>query len=142
MPKITTFDRQGVRQFRAALEAALGKVAEETGLNVKQTAATYDPTTNRFTLKIEASSADSEKLTFERLALGYGFKAEDYRQKFTTRQGTFTLRGVTPSGCVLALDNTGSNVKFPTRATDAIVKLFHPEHRSWDEKFRDAAKGE
>lgn len=138
--KQLTFDRDGCRDLRAALDSVLAKLGEELGATIKAGNASYDPTTNRISIKIEATAGDTERLTFNRLALGYGFKEEDYGKPFTTAQGTFLLRGVTPSGCVLGTDSHGKGVKWPTKATDSIVKKFHPDHKSWEEKMREAAR--
>lgn len=124
--KNLTFDRDGCRDLRAALDPVLAKLGEELGATIKAGNASYDPTTNRITIKIEATAGDTERLTFNRLALGYGFEEADYGKPFTTTQGTFLLRGVTPSGCVLATDSHGKGVKWPVKATDSIVKRFHP----------------
>ena len=120
MKKVTSFNRQNIRQINSELEAALKQVAEKYGLEVKLGNTRF--TGDNFTTKVQVATVGEGGITMSKEATDFnryktilGFNME-LGQEFQRSGKTFTIVGLKPRSKkypILAKCSDGKTYKLP-----------------------------
>ena len=120
MKKVTSFNRQNIRQINSELEAALKQVAEKYGLEVKLGNTRF--TSDNFTTKVQVATVGEGGITMSKEATDFnryktilGINME-LGQEFQRSGKTFTIVGLKPRSKkypILAKCSDGKTYKLP-----------------------------
>jgi len=120
MKKVTSFNRQNIRQINSELEAALKQVAEKYGLEVKLGNTRF--TGDNFTTKVQVATVAEGGITMSKEATDFnryktilGINME-LGQEFQRSGKTFTIVGLKPRSTkypILAKCSDGKTYKLP-----------------------------
>jgi len=120
MKKVTSFNRQNIRQINSELEAALKQVAEKYGLEVKLGNTRF--TGDNFTTKVQVATVGEGGITMSKEATDFnryktilGINME-LGQEFQRSGKTFTIVGLKPRSKkypILAKCSDGKTYKLP-----------------------------
>lgn len=120
MNTITRFDKPTCQRVRQRFEMRLKEVADELGLKVEFNGGKFTDTTYEPKIKVSVlhtpDGKDAAQAEFEKLALIYGARPEDYGRTFNHGRDTYKLIGFQPS-----------RRRFPIRAknlTNGTEQLF------------------
>ena len=120
MKKVTSFNRQNIRQINSELEAALKQVAEKYGLEVKLGNTRF--TGDNFTTKVQVATVGEGGITMSKEATDFNrYKTilginMDLGQEFQRSGKTFTIVGLKPRSKkypILAKCSDGKTYKLP-----------------------------
>lgn len=120
MKKVTSFNRQNIRQINSELEAALKQVAEKYGLEVKLGNTRF--TGDNFTTKVQVATVGEGGITMSKEATDFNrYKTilginMDLGQEFQRSGKTFTIVGLKPRSTkypILAKCSDGKTYKLP-----------------------------
>lgn len=125
------FSRQSIAELSKAIEAALVEIEVIHGIRVKLQGGNF--TAANATLKLEISSVDEEtgepqdkrSEDFKRCATRYGLNPEDLGRSFSSRQGRYTIVGLSTkaSGYPIFAKNTARKTyKFPAGVVATALK--------------------
>ena len=120
MKKVTSFNRQNIRQINSELEAALKQVAEKYGLEVKLGNTRFS--VDNFTTKVQVATVGEGGITMSKEATDFnryktilGINME-LGQEFQRSGKTFTIVGLKPRSKkypILAKCSDGKTYKLP-----------------------------
>lgn len=120
MKKVTSFNRQNIRQINSELEAALKQVAEKYGLEVKLGNTRF--TGDNFSTKVQVATVGESGITMSKEATDFnryktilGINME-LGQEFQRSGKTFTIVGLKPRSKkypILAKCSDGKTYKLP-----------------------------
>jgi len=120
MKKVTSFNRQNIRQINSELEAALKQVAEKYGLEVKLGNTRF--TGDNFSTKVQVATVGEGGITMSKEATDFnryktilGINME-LGQEFQRSGKTFTIVGLKPRSKkypILAKCSDGKTYKLP-----------------------------
>jgi hypothetical protein len=120
MKKVTTFNRQNIRQINAEMEAALTAIANKYGVDVKLGNTRF--TGDNFTTKVQVATVGESGITmskeatdFDRYKTILGIKM-DLGQEFQRNGKTYKIIGLKPRSKkypVLAECSDGKTYKLP-----------------------------
>lgn len=120
MKKVTSFNRQNIRQINSELEAALKQVAEKYGLEVKLGNTRF--TSDNFTTKVQVATVGEGGITMSKEATDFnryktilGINME-LGQEFQRSGKTYTIVGLKPRSKkypILAKCSDGKTYKLP-----------------------------
>lgn len=120
MKKVTSFNRQNIRQINSELEAALKQVAEKYGLEVKLGNTRF--TGDNFSTKVQVATVAEGGITMSKEATDFnryktilGINIE-LGQEFQRSGKTFTIMGLKPRSKkypILAKCSDGKTYKLP-----------------------------
>lgn len=119
-------DKAQAKALGAATQAALEEVAEKFGLTVKVSGGSFDPAAGTFKPKVEYVAADSERLTFERLAPAFGVDPALYGTTFVEAGRVFTVAELNTRAQrfpLVARDESGRAFKFTDATLERIGKV-------------------
>jgi hypothetical protein len=120
MKKVTSFNRQNIRQINSELEAALKQVAEKYGLEVKLGNTRF--TGDNFSTKVQVATVAEGGITMSKEATDFNrYKTilginMDLGQEFQRSGKTFTIVGLKPRSKkypILAKCSDGKTYKLP-----------------------------
>jgi len=120
MKKVTSFDRQNIRQINSEIESAIKSIAEKYGLEVKLGSTRF--TNSNFTTKLQVATVGEGGITMSKEATDFnryksylGIKM-DLGQEFVRNGNTYTIIGLKPRSTkypVLAKCTDGKTYKLP-----------------------------
>lgn len=94
-----TFDKPTLKALRIALDAALGPVAKQHGIQLRVGNISFTPTT--FTAKLEGAAIQSdgivasrERADYARYCRAFGLPADGLDKRFTTGGETYRITGI------------------------------------------------
>lgn len=118
--KITSFDRQSVRQLRDFIDEELQTLGETLGVQIKLGSGRFTP--SNVTFKLEAAIVNANGVAetkqvsdFKQCATMYGLAADDLGRKFNSGGRAFEIVGANPKSRVypiLAKNDAGKVFKF------------------------------
>lgn len=120
MKKVTSFNRQNIRQINSELEAVIKQVAEKYGLEVKLGNTRF--TGDNFTTKVQVATVAEGGITMSKEATDFNrYKTilginMDLGQEFQRSGKTFTIVGLKPRSTkypILAKCSDGKTYKLP-----------------------------
>ena len=120
MKKVTSFNRQNIRQINSELEAAIKQVAEKYGLEVKLGNTRF--TGDNFSTKVQVATIGEGGITMSKEATDFNrYKTilginMDLGQEFQRSGKTFTIMGLKPRSKkypILAKCSDGKTYKLP-----------------------------
>jgi len=120
MKKVTSFNRQNIRQINSELEAVIKQVAEKYGLEVKLGNTRF--TGDNFTTKVQVATVAEGGITMSKEATDFNrYKTilginMDLGQEFQRSGKTFTIVGLKPRSKkypILAKCSDGKTYKLP-----------------------------
>ena len=120
MKKVTSFDRQNIRQINSEIESAIKSIAEKYGLEVKLGSTRF--TNSNFTTKLQVATVGEGGITMSKEATDFnryktilGINME-LGQEFQRSGKTFTIVGLKPRSKkypILAKCSDGKTYKLP-----------------------------
>jgi hypothetical protein len=117
-----TFDRDGAKVFRAALDSHLAALSKELGITVKSGRMTFDPVRKEITTKVEATAGEeTARAKFAALATLYGLDASDFGRSI---KGD-TINGITNTGRLTVARGAETRL-YPVKALPSLVAMLHP----------------